>query len=436
MIYISSDEIKQPNLHADPLGFIFLWQGHFLRGIYPESVNLAKSYFECGFIDEIVSKELFPKTWISEFENEQFGMILEHEMISPVLYATEWNFFMLKAAALMVLDIAQIGWKYGYNMVDCHKLNVMFKGVKPFYVDLGSFVPREDGCTGWHPYMNYMTSYYYILDIWKDGAGQIAKRMMAPGVTFQAKDYYLYKSKLCRLFPRLITLRIKLLTYLGYLASKPVEKIVKKVGIPSGSMKAKAICCFHWLVQKVKLSPSQHINRIQCKVLSISIPTTCTIDEPSVNISDVKKALETLGEIKSVSFIDSPIKKIVELSAGIDKVISIQQQSAASDAEYQYLCGLGTTNITPTCFYLINGAVLARGKFPENRLASDVAVIMGYNLPLGTFGLHNAMVFFNHCKMFSKSGHLIVNIPKCKEDVKNELLRKCFTCMIGDTFIS
>ena len=72
MIHISSDEIKQPSLHADTLGFTFVWQGHFLRGIYPESVNLAKSYFECGFIDEVVSKGIFPKTWISEFENEQF----------------------------------------------------------------------------------------------------------------------------------------------------------------------------------------------------------------------------------------------------------------------------------------------------------------------------------------------------------------------------
>ena len=127
MVYIPSEEIKFPDLHADTLGVTFIWKGHFLRGIYQESVELANSYFETGFLDEIVSKRFFPRTWVSEYENEQFGMILEHELISPVLYATEWNFEMLKDAALMVLEIAQISWKYGFNMVDCHKRNVLFK---------------------------------------------------------------------------------------------------------------------------------------------------------------------------------------------------------------------------------------------------------------------------------------------------------------------
>jgi hypothetical protein len=434
MRHIPSSEIKQPGFHADTLGYTFVWQGHFLRGIYPKSVDLAKSYFECGFINEIVSKGLFPRTWISEYENDQFGMIIEHEMISPVLYATEWNFMMLKAAALMVLDIAQIGWKYGFNMVDCHKLNVMFKGSKPVYVDLGSFVPREEGCTGWLPYMNFMTSYYYILDMWKDGASQIAKRMMAPGVTIQAKDYYIYKSKLCRFFPRLVTLKIQLNTYLAYLASQPDEKIVRKTGGTPGSLKAKIICSLHRIVQKLSLSPSQHLKRIQHKVLSISMPIANSVDKKEVNILDVKKTLKAL-DVKSVSFIDSPIKEIVELSENLDKAISIQQKEVVSDAEYRYLSSIGTAHITQACFFLGNGAILVRGKFPEDRLSSDVAVVMGYQIPAGNFGLHNAMVFFNQCKRFSKTGHLIVNIPRCKDEIKDELMNLYFTDVVGDTFL-
>ena len=87
---------------------------------------------------------------------------------------------MLKDAALMVLDIAEIGWKYGYNMVDCHKLNVLFKDNRPVYVDLGSFVPREEGSTGWNPYSSFLHSYFYILSLWNSGATTLAKRMMAP----------------------------------------------------------------------------------------------------------------------------------------------------------------------------------------------------------------------------------------------------------------
>ena len=164
-MYIPSKEITKPSFHADALGYVFVWKGHLLRGIYPESVVQAKEYFETGFIDDVVSSGIFPKTWVSEFENEQFGMIIEHEMIEPLTYATDWNFQMLKDAALMVLQIAQIGWKYGYDMIDCHKLNVMFHNNRPVYVDLGSFVKAQKGASGWRPFASFLQSYYYILDI-------------------------------------------------------------------------------------------------------------------------------------------------------------------------------------------------------------------------------------------------------------------------------
>ena len=252
----------------------------------------------------------------------------------------------------------------------------------------------------------------------------------------QAKDYYLYKSKLYRLFPFLITQRIQLITALGYFASKPVEKIVIKVGVPFDSLKARLIRCFHWLVRKSKISPSQNLERIRRKVKSISMYVPACKDYKSIDLSDIKRAIGTLGELKSISFIDSPIKKVIELSEGVDKVISIQQQPVVSDAEYRYLCSVGSTHITPSCFFIGNGAILIRGKYPEGRLSSDVAIVIGYQIPSGTFGLHNAMVFFNRCKMFSNKGHLIVNILHCNEEIKKELLKSCFTDVIGETFIS
>ena len=96
MVYIPDNQIPSPSFHADDLGFVFKWEGHLLRGIYPNAIEQAKRYFDSGFIKEIVEKKLFPKTWISDFENKQFGLIIEHELIEPVTYATEWNFQMLK----------------------------------------------------------------------------------------------------------------------------------------------------------------------------------------------------------------------------------------------------------------------------------------------------------------------------------------------------
>lgn len=435
MIRIPSNEIKQPQLHADSLGFTFLWKGHFLRGIYPQSEGLAKSYFETGFLDEIVSCGYFPKTWISEYENEQFCMILEHELIQPIMFATEWNFSMLKGAALMVLDIAQIAWWYGYNMVDCHKLNVMFKGTEPVYVDMGSFVPREDGCSGWLPYMTFLSSYFYIIDLWSDGAEQLAKRMMAPGVTFNDIDYYIYKSFLCRRFPALASLRLCFKTNLVRLASSSTEKIEQKTHSVSNRVEAFLLKFFHQCVCSLKLSPSQHLPSLYRK---IERKKTIRYDRNKgalVNISEVQDVIERMGTQSSITFIDSPIEIWREVCKGSQKVISIQQNPKVSDVEYQKIRTFGDSHFTTASIYLLNGAITIPGKLPESRLSSDLVAILGYRIPSGTFGIHNAIVFFERCRSFSTSGKMIVNVSNCTEAQKETLLNSFFTENIGDTFI-
>lgn len=439
MIYIPSKDIRFPDLHADTLGFTFIWQGHFLRGIYPESVELAKSYFETGFLDEVVNKKLFPRTWVSEFENEQFGMILEHEMISPILYATEWNVVMLKAAALMVLEIAEVGWRHGYNMIDCHKLNVMFKGTRPLYVDLGSFVPKETGMTGWHPYTNFMTSYYYILDIWTSGAGQIAKRMMSPGVALNAKDWCVYKYPIYRHHPRLVSLRETFVSYMCYLSSVSPERIIAHLKQPLSSPKAKLIKFLSQLVNTLKLAPSQHLSRLRRQITKMPISVVDSSVGQNVSVKEGKK--DKIGDLlkyASITFINSPIERTLEICdqiMEIKNIISIQEDVKISNTEYQYVSHLGRNNITLVSFFLMNGGFLIKGKFPEPRLSSDISVVLDYQLPLGAFGLHNAMIFFDRCKEYSRTGHLVVNIPCCPEESRRQLLESYFTEVHGDTFV-
>ena len=437
MIYIPSDEIQLSDLHADTLGFTFIWKGHFLRGIYQESLELAKSYFESGFLNEAVAKRLFPRTWISEFENEHFSMILEHEMISPVIYATEWNSLMLKSAALMVLEIAEIGWQHGYNMMDCHKLNVMFKGCSPLYVDLGSFVPRKEGMTGWHPYVNFMSSYYYILDIWSDGAGLLAKRMMSPGVSLSRNEWSIYKYPLNRRFHRLASLREKYLIYLCYLSSVPSNKLIEHLGIPTASLKAKFIKFLSKFVNIFQISPSQHIGWLRRKVSEMHIEVSPITKGENINLDEMINLLRCLPEFNSAIFFNSPISKVLEIcdkKEGLKSIVSVQEDFRVSNAEYKYVSHLERSDIFLSSFFLLNGGFSVRGKLPEPRLSSDIAIIIDYQLPLGKFGLHNAIVFFNRCKEFSRTGHLVVNIPHCPDEIKQELLNRYFTKSIGDTF--
>ena len=412
-MYIPSSEIKQPDLHSDTLGFTFVWQGHFLRGIFTQSMEVAKSYFETGFLNEITSKGLFPKTWISEYENKQFGMIIEHEMISPVLYATEWNFEMLKDAALMVLEIAQIGWKYGYNMVDCHKKNVLFKNNCPIYVDLGSFEKRDKGSTGWNPYTSFLHSYYYLLSIWSSGATTIAKRMMAPGLELNDKDYWVFKSLLFRWFPKLRNSYILVQGGMCRVAVWGAERVASE---------STALRFIKPVVDKLKPSRSQRLWIIKKKVKTIksSNKAISILQEKEKQIdSFVNLISEYFSSCSSITFINNTRKgyyEAVQNHTNIEKIISVQEDEEMSNAEYLYIQN-HKLKVCSSHLRLLNNTILVRGQFPETRLRSDVAFIPQFIMSNGMFGMHNAFVFAEHCLGYSRKA-LILGLENPNDELR------------------
>lgn len=388
MITIPTIEIKKPELHADTLGYTFVWKGHFLRGIYPESVEWAMGYFESGFVEEVVQKGLMPKTWISEFENEQFGLIIEHEMISPVLFATEWNSAMLKDAALMVLDIAEIGWKYGYNMIDCHKMNVMFSNNRPVYVDLGSFVPKENGSTGWKPYINFLESYTYILEMWAKGCGQLAKRMMSPGVTFHTQDYFAWKYPLYRCFRSLLLFHIKYQRSLNRIASVGIDRVKSN----------KILAAAKQIIDFINPLSSQSFSRIRKRVGRVKIDLSYRINESSdldLTLIEPKSSLMCINISD-----DKVITKLVRKGYGI---ISLNEDDTVSSSEYSKIKG-----ITSISYPLLNGGFVLRGKEPENRLCSEIVLAKCLDGGYGRFSHHNTLVYLRRCLEYSISGRMYV----------------------------
>lgn len=412
MITIPTGEIKQPSYHADDLGFVFKWHGHLLRGIYPNAVDQAKGYFESGFLEEIVQKGLFPKTWISDFNNEQFGLIIEHELIEPVTYATEWNFQMLKDAAMLLLDIALIGRKYGYDMIDCHKLNVMFYHNSPLYVDLGSFVPAKKGAKGWKPFSSFSQSYFYILDVWSHGASQLAKRMMAPHVEMNEQDYLVYKSWLCRVCPPILNARImvrKRLCELANMSDEQTEIYTKKVG-PLGGVLANYS---RIIVKAFRLAPSQHLERYKRRVCKMSLGAVPVMVEDLENTDTA--LIETLqkqfSEIQTATVINAPNGSIygdIIKKSSISSIVSIQENESKARQEYLYY-QQKDFNICCVNVILSGGGILVRDKFPEDRLSSELVILPGYEVPKGSFGVHNALVELESLLIYSKLKKIVMS---------------------------
>jgi hypothetical protein len=200
--YISRQELRHLQMRRrDDVGEVFEWRGKVLRAIYPESKALICYLFDCGLIEELVTKKLIPGTTISVYTIEGFAMVLEHEVITPIIYPQEWSFNMLKRASQVILQVAEIALSYGINMKDCHSLNILFDGGLAKFVDIGSFQFTPDGCRGWLPYQEFIRCYYYPLTFWSIGLEHVAKLSIFSGNLTSHVEFLLFRYTLFRCLP-------------------------------------------------------------------------------------------------------------------------------------------------------------------------------------------------------------------------------------------
>jgi ribosomal protein L11 methylase PrmA len=89
-------------------------------------------------------------------------LVLEHPRIPFVSYPYEWPFAMLKAAALLTLEIQTTALAAGFTLKDASPYNVQFVGTRPVFIDLGSFDRYHAGAP-WAAYTQFCRLFLYPL---------------------------------------------------------------------------------------------------------------------------------------------------------------------------------------------------------------------------------------------------------------------------------
>ena len=186
----------------DDVGEVFEYEGRILRGIFNDKVEMVRGMFDSGFIDDLISKKFMPKTWITDHSCSRYGLVLEHAKVWPVVYPQEWSYTMLQDAAIMVLDIARIARRYGYNMKDCHGLNVLFNGARPIFIDIGSFHANEQNVYGWECQDEFVRAYMYPLRIWSDGLEFLARLCLFSANLTSHSDFLKYNHPFLRVIKK------------------------------------------------------------------------------------------------------------------------------------------------------------------------------------------------------------------------------------------
>ncbi|MGI8937964.1 MAG: methyltransferase [Iamia sp.] len=152
----------------DPRGTVMHRGGRVLRGLDPEGAEDWRALKATRAFSQLVARGALVDTWeapadvVAEADLGHWALVLEHEPIPVVSYPYEWTFEMLRAAAVLHLEVLLAALEEGMTLKDGYAYNVQFRGAQPVFIDLGSFTPVGEGGP-WVGYRQFCQTLLYPL---------------------------------------------------------------------------------------------------------------------------------------------------------------------------------------------------------------------------------------------------------------------------------
>lgn len=176
---LARDEIDfHPASRQDEAGRLFRWRGELLRGISASSEAFLADFVQSDAMQKLVRAKLLVETEITSYTTEGFPTVLRHRPLPFVSYPFEWSGPMLKAAALVVIDLAIALLDMDLMLKDAHLWNVLFDGPSPIWIDLPSIVPRA-GLEQWPAAAEFQDECVYPLMLMAQNRPSLGRWLLA-----------------------------------------------------------------------------------------------------------------------------------------------------------------------------------------------------------------------------------------------------------------
>lgn len=138
-----------PGSFRDPKGQIYKHHGRIFRKINHSGYQEFKQVLDTGLLQKLVAEEKLVPFEIVDKDthgsDDTTAMLLEHTILPFISYPYEWTFHLLKAAAILQLEIAIESLDSGVFLSDATAYNIQFNGTKPIFIDHLSFRPYSEG---------------------------------------------------------------------------------------------------------------------------------------------------------------------------------------------------------------------------------------------------------------------------------------------------
>ena len=137
-----------------------------IRGLTDETAAtmerlLSEPFFRRLVADgDVVQTTSLPRedTAASHMIEMGWASAVEHESVEFVTWPYEWPFSMLKDAAILQLRLLDVSVRNGWMLKDATPYNIQWRGIRPAFIDVPSFVPLGDR-DYWQGYRQFCSTF-------------------------------------------------------------------------------------------------------------------------------------------------------------------------------------------------------------------------------------------------------------------------------------
>lgn len=182
-----------------------------IRYVEKDCLAAIQALFSSGLIECLVNQALVPATsLVYDEKTDQYH--IEQDRIEPASYPYEWSPEMLRSAGLVVLKVNSLANKFGFELIDSHPFNVVFRYSSPLFVDIGSFARRSSD--SWRAEEEFVESYINPLKLIKHGHVNLFRHIFLISGTCCGREISHITSSFGRTFPLWIYKALRTLKYL------------------------------------------------------------------------------------------------------------------------------------------------------------------------------------------------------------------------------
>ena len=165
-----------PASFRDPSGTLCWHSGRIERHIQPAVAPFFRELTQSATFNQWVTSGLIVPTWIER--DDDTGLVLGHETITPITYPHEWPTALFYDAASLVLQVAEVSAHEGFGLADGHPWNVLIHRGRPVFIDVGSLGPEPSDLL-WPAHQQYLAFCLYPLHLYRANLPELAAAQLA-----------------------------------------------------------------------------------------------------------------------------------------------------------------------------------------------------------------------------------------------------------------